>query len=199
MNFKYIPPIQCIECGKELKPLCDDTYGMVEGGVVGKISAPYGSRHDGTVYQIGICDDCIDKSPELVILGDYMLGMDAKALAAYEKEQDKRVEALRPTFEALRDAWKKETMLDSMHYPIRPSGLKIVAMGINDALPFIMEEMQKNPPTAWWCVILGELFKDKGIKFPDIPKESQGKFLDINNIWLRWLEDNGFKERKSDA
>ena len=75
MNPKFIPPVECIKCGKELKPLYDDTYEMVDGGIVDRIHAPYASRHDGAIFQIGICDDCIDAaiiSSEIVKLGDYL-------------------------------------------------------------------------------------------------------------------------------
>lgn len=70
----FIPPVTCVRCGKELESIDHEekkTYGMVSGGVVGVLYAPYGSRNDGTIYQIGICDDCIDEV-KLVPIGDYM-------------------------------------------------------------------------------------------------------------------------------
>ena len=73
-SHPFIPPITCVRCGKELAPLEPDggkDYGMVDGGVIGRIYAPFGSRNDGTIYQIGICDDCIDASG-LKPIGDYM-------------------------------------------------------------------------------------------------------------------------------
>ena len=72
--YPYLPPITCVKCGKELKSLEPDTkhpYDMVADGTVGVLYSPYGSKHDGTVFQIGICDDCIDALP-LKPIGDYM-------------------------------------------------------------------------------------------------------------------------------
>jgi hypothetical protein len=70
-KFPFIHPVSCIKCGKELKSLESDSYDMVDSGVVGKLYAPFGSVNDGTVYQIGICDDCI-KSSNLKPIGDYI-------------------------------------------------------------------------------------------------------------------------------
>jgi len=44
-------------------------------GVVGKMSAPYGSCHDGDIFYLGICDDCVDegyKNGRLRYQGDYI-------------------------------------------------------------------------------------------------------------------------------
>ena len=54
----------CVCCNAELEELYDDHTskawsGMWLNGIVDKISANYGSSHDGDVYIIGICDDCI--------------------------------------------------------------------------------------------------------------------------------------------
>ena len=79
-SFPYIAPVTCVKCSKELKPLepSQDPYGMVDGGVVGKLFSPYGSENDGTVFQIGICDECI-KKVKLTPIGDYMdSGMDTE-------------------------------------------------------------------------------------------------------------------------
>ena len=58
----YQKPINCIICNKEIYPLIDDTYDMVDGGIVAKIEAPFGSCFDGNIYQIGICDECVEKN-----------------------------------------------------------------------------------------------------------------------------------------
>ena len=68
----YIPPVKCVKCGKVLEPIEPDRdYGMVHAGIVGQIHAPYGSENDGTIYQIGICDECI-KATNLKPIGDYL-------------------------------------------------------------------------------------------------------------------------------
>jgi hypothetical protein len=44
-------------------------------GVVEKMSAPYGSCHDGDIFYLGICDDCVDegyKNGRLRYQGDYI-------------------------------------------------------------------------------------------------------------------------------
>lgn len=66
----------CLLCGKELNSLYDD-YGMVDGGIVDHLYAPFGSRHDGSVYQIALCDGCIDdleKKKRISLAGDYLFG-----------------------------------------------------------------------------------------------------------------------------
>jgi len=90
MNFKFIPPVKCIKCGRTLESMYDDTYGMVNGGIVERVYTPFGSKHDGTVYQFGICDNCIDTTPELMPLGDYTLGMGVEYIAELQKDSDRR-------------------------------------------------------------------------------------------------------------
>lgn len=79
---KYKSPLLCVICGKELLEINlnnskEMDYGMVNGGIVGKIYAPFGSKFDGSIFQIGICDDCAEKvEPEGKIkeIGDYLYG-----------------------------------------------------------------------------------------------------------------------------
>jgi hypothetical protein len=57
---------KCICCKNEVELIAPDIdsppeSAMWNNGVVGKIYAGYGSRHDGDMYIITICDDCIDK------------------------------------------------------------------------------------------------------------------------------------------
>ena len=57
------PPVEynCICCSKKLVREIGgehDWEGGFNGGMVAKIKAGYGSRLDGDVYVIGICDDC---------------------------------------------------------------------------------------------------------------------------------------------
>ena len=62
-KYPIRPPLTCIRCGKELKECMPEghegTYGMIDGGIVARAFAPYGSIHDGVVFQIGLCDDCV--------------------------------------------------------------------------------------------------------------------------------------------
>lgn len=52
---------------------------MWSDGVIGRISAGYGSIHDGDEYIIGICDECIDKklfTGGLALIDNYMCELD---------------------------------------------------------------------------------------------------------------------------
>ena len=67
----------CVKCGKAIEPLEPDGPGddMVDKAMVGQIYAPYGSRHDGDIFQIGVCDDCTDeliKEGKLLKVGNYL-------------------------------------------------------------------------------------------------------------------------------
>jgi len=56
--------VSCVVCDKTISVLFEDAdydKANFSDGVVGKISAGFGSSHDGDVYVIGICDKCIDK------------------------------------------------------------------------------------------------------------------------------------------
>ena len=72
----------CFKCNKEIKPLYTEEHNdkpeseMWNNGIVDKISAGYGSKHDGSMYIITICDDCIESQKDkLEYVGNYM-GMD---------------------------------------------------------------------------------------------------------------------------
>jgi len=77
---KYVPPICCLHCGVEIKPLDNeekfhDPYEMVRESVVGFVYAGFGSENDGYVFQIGICDKCIEELLErnrIKLIGDYI-------------------------------------------------------------------------------------------------------------------------------
>ncbi len=65
----------CIKCGIEIIPLYPELdgkpeQGMWSNGVVDKICANYGSKHDGDVFLIAICDKCIENNLEKI--GNYM-------------------------------------------------------------------------------------------------------------------------------
>lgn len=65
----------CLKCGKSIEPLEPDDDDMVDNAMVDHIYAPYGSRHDGTIFQIGLCDDCTDillKEGRINKVGNYL-------------------------------------------------------------------------------------------------------------------------------
>ena len=67
----------CFKCNKEIKPIEPQWHDEPESamwldGVVGKISAGYGSILDGNMYVIAICDDCIKDNKNIEYIGDYM-------------------------------------------------------------------------------------------------------------------------------
>jgi len=77
-DLTYIGPVYCVSCGKELKnlmPEVDNDYEMINGGSIGHIYAPYGSRYDTDIFQVAICDDCVDKlkkEKRVRIVGNYI-------------------------------------------------------------------------------------------------------------------------------
>jgi hypothetical protein len=61
---------RCIICEKELDVLYPDSDNnrLVRNGLVEVISASYGSKFDGIMFEITICDDCIqDKLDRKII------------------------------------------------------------------------------------------------------------------------------------
>ena len=76
-TIKIIEPVNCMFCGKTLKPLHGSDYGMVNDGMVGHFYAPYGSSFDGNIFQMAICDNCVktkEKEDKIILVGDYMFG-----------------------------------------------------------------------------------------------------------------------------
>jgi|GEM_PF-3180803 len=86
INKKYPSERRCICCGKIIKSLepeeKNENYSkyhphktMWNGGIVQEIRAGYGSCHDGDIFYISICDDCIDKKVKgkiLEYIGSYL-------------------------------------------------------------------------------------------------------------------------------
>jgi hypothetical protein len=55
---------RCIVCGKELEVLYPDDGNnnrLIKDGLTEIISASYGSKFDGVMLEITICDDCIQE------------------------------------------------------------------------------------------------------------------------------------------
>lgn len=71
IQYKFVPKfdyINCVCCGKELN-LSEYNKGGIsldmssanwEGGGISEISFGFGSKRDGDVYFLGICDECVD-------------------------------------------------------------------------------------------------------------------------------------------
>jgi hypothetical protein len=56
-----IKPRKCICCNKEINTPYPDNEGMWDDAVVGNISGNYGSRLDGDIFEIAICDICLNE------------------------------------------------------------------------------------------------------------------------------------------
>jgi len=77
-----VSPMSCICCGADIAaihPSDLDKYDldsqMWDNGIVGIISAGYGSNKDGDVYCVAICDNCIEKARnrgDVIYLYNYM-------------------------------------------------------------------------------------------------------------------------------
>lgn len=78
-----VSPMKCICCSKPIYKLMEDEdlsksspeSSMWNDCVVEKIHAGYGSGYDGSVFLIGICDECIEKKikdQSIVYLYDYL-------------------------------------------------------------------------------------------------------------------------------
>ncbi len=69
----------------------DPTSQMWSGGSVERLVTGYGSRHDGSIFYIGICDICIDsniQNARLRYAGDYIMHINTfsnKELEDFEK------------------------------------------------------------------------------------------------------------------
>jgi len=68
----------CICCGKEIKeidPIHDGKpeSSMWHDAIVDKIAAGYGSKYDGCMFILAICDDCVEANMLVLdYVGDYM-------------------------------------------------------------------------------------------------------------------------------
>lgn len=54
-----LKPYRCFCCSKII--LTSDKDGFVQGGLISEITAHYGSKFDGNIYKIAICDQCIEE------------------------------------------------------------------------------------------------------------------------------------------
>jgi hypothetical protein len=159
---------------------------MIHGGIVDRIYAPFGSRFDGAVFQIGICDDCVQKE-KLVEIGDYLTGQTPGEKQNYYEEIAKNLEALRPTFDALAKKWIKESCFLSNSVEIVLKAREIIEMDQN-ALHFIIEKMKAKDRSAHWFLLAGAILR----KGPIIPEEDLGVIPRIEEIWLEWLRKKGY-------
>lgn len=81
---EYFDFMNCICCGKTIKLIeigdrNEDKFKPEQNpwldGAVKLISAPYGSSHDGDLFYLGICDNCITegyRNGRLRYKGDYI-------------------------------------------------------------------------------------------------------------------------------
>jgi len=76
---KHVVSHSCVFCDKLIKRLhftkSPDWQAMWDDGVVDKIAANYGSRFDGNMYIIAICDKCIEEKEglgKIKFIGNYM-------------------------------------------------------------------------------------------------------------------------------
>jgi len=76
--MKKIKKRFCIKCKKEIKPIelkyhRKPESAMWSDGIVDKIAAGYGSKFDGNMYIIAICDTCIEENKDIIeFVGTYM-------------------------------------------------------------------------------------------------------------------------------
>jgi hypothetical protein len=73
LEFEFI---NCICCGKSIESIDEVKMHLWENGVVKQLSAGYGSKNDGDLFYIGICDECIDinyQNGRLIYHRDYMM------------------------------------------------------------------------------------------------------------------------------
>jgi len=99
-KHKIVPPICCLHCGIKIEPMdkdekLHDPYEMVLSSVVGFVYAGFGSENDGYIFQIGICDKCIEKLLEInriKLIGDYI---DSNVNAEIKKDLAKEGHSIR--------------------------------------------------------------------------------------------------------
>jgi len=83
-NYKYvlkeIQYIQCMICDKNIKIDGPDDYHKIEelishDGIIEKMYAGYGSKFDGDIFYVGICDECLEKKKKqgrILTINNYM-------------------------------------------------------------------------------------------------------------------------------
>lgn len=87
-STKDVDVFECVVCGSEIKllepSLESGEYNlqsqMWNDGLVSEVSAGYGSKFDGDVFYLGICDKCIKEKLEqarMLYISNYM-GFDDK-------------------------------------------------------------------------------------------------------------------------
>lgn len=76
MSKKEFKNPVCVICKKKIEGVyLKDEYGMIDRGILSSIYAGYGSKYDGLVFQVGICDGCITKllkEHKIKVLSDYL-------------------------------------------------------------------------------------------------------------------------------
>jgi len=86
-NYNYttkdIQSFECVSCGFEIKMGDPLSYResfkfeelIFDGGVIEKMYAGFGSKYDGDIFYLAICDECIKKKKKqgrILIINNYM-------------------------------------------------------------------------------------------------------------------------------
>lgn len=71
--MNYSDTTSCMICGKVLNKIED--FDNIDDGGICQMSFHYGSKHDGDVFQLGLCDNCVDyllKKRKIQLLGNFL-------------------------------------------------------------------------------------------------------------------------------
>ena len=91
---------------------------------------------------------------------------------------------LRKLFEAFAEEWKSDTWhISSVRKRIsHPAYLKIIGMG-KDALPFIFDDMRKEPSHWFWAL--------EAITREDLAPNATS-LTEVHDAWLEWGKSHGY-------
>lgn len=87
----------------EIKREVNINSQMIDDGIIGTITAGYGSKHDTNEFIIAICDDCIKENLEdgtLLYYGNYMANSDDKYVVE-SREKSKKIYKRRKNLDGL--------------------------------------------------------------------------------------------------
>jgi len=92
--------------------------------------------------------------------------------------------APRDLFSALRDQWKRDTLVESSMTAIvlHPAYQRIIGMG-DRALPFLFAELKREPAQWFWAL---EAITGEDVASDDLP------FAERVTRWLEWGRQHGF-------
>ena len=98
-------------------------------------------------------------------------------------------EKLEPLFQSLCEKWHNEAGFhsNSNYYNSHPSYLALLAIG-KPIIPLIIKDIKAGPRGHWFHAI--EHILGDG---PEIPEEHRGRIRIMENIYLDWLAERGYK------